>query len=163
MVARAGVTKGALYWNFEGKKELFLVLLEERVDRRVDALLERVEHAARAGAGSEFAAAVARLANAQRELVLLGHEHWSLAVRDPQVRRALAGRRRALRARLAAAIEAHRETTGREAPIAVERLATAILALAAGLAMDRMVEPGAAAGDLVDDVLRALDPPGGRS
>ncbi|MEA2349239.1 MAG: hypothetical protein QOG86_180, partial [Thermoleophilaceae bacterium] len=30
---RAGYSKGAVYWHFDGKDDLFLALLEERVDR----------------------------------------------------------------------------------------------------------------------------------
>src|SRR5207249_2637158 len=47
VAAAAGVTKGAVYWNFESKSDLFFALLEERVDRRARELMGLTEHAPR--------------------------------------------------------------------------------------------------------------------
>src|SRR5690349_19014050 len=42
---RAGLTRGAIYWNFESKEDLFLELLEERVDGPVRELMKITESA----------------------------------------------------------------------------------------------------------------------
>ena len=34
----AGLSKGTFYWQFKGKEELFLALIEERIDRPVRSL-----------------------------------------------------------------------------------------------------------------------------
>src|SRR5687767_3663360 len=47
LAAAAGLTKGAVYWNFESKEDIFFALLEERVDRRVRELIGVTEHAPR--------------------------------------------------------------------------------------------------------------------
>src|SRR4051794_40600447 len=39
IASAAGVTKGAVYWNFDSKEDLFFALMEERVDRRARELM----------------------------------------------------------------------------------------------------------------------------
>src|SRR3954471_15802841 len=46
VVAEAGLTKGAFYWNFGSKEELFLGLLEDRFDRRARGLMALTKAAA---------------------------------------------------------------------------------------------------------------------
>ena len=42
---RAELTRGAIYWNFENKQELFLALLDERIDEPARALMQLTETA----------------------------------------------------------------------------------------------------------------------
>src|SRR3954452_22437581 len=43
VVAEAGLTKGAFYWNFASKEELFLGLLEDRFDQRARGVMALTE------------------------------------------------------------------------------------------------------------------------
>jgi AcrR family transcriptional regulator len=157
VAAAAGVTKGAVYWSFGSKEELFFALLDERVDRRVRELMGLTEGASReeetAGAVGRGVAAVA---DEQRDLVLLTQEYWSLAVRDPGLRDRFVERQRELRAGLARALEARHRTTGVPLTVPADRLAAAIFALASGLALDRLVDPDAIPEDLLGETLSLL-------
>src|SRR3954447_817443 len=128
VAAAAGVTKGAVYWSFGSKEELFFALLDERVDRRVRELMGLTSAASReeetAGAVSRGVAAVA---DEQRDLVLLTQEYWSVAVRDPGLRSRFVERQRELRAGLARTLEARHRATGVPLTVPSERLAAAVL------------------------------------
>src|SRR4051812_13864279 len=50
IAAAAGVTKGAVYWNFQGKQDLFFALIDERVDQRARELMGVTEQAPRGAA-----------------------------------------------------------------------------------------------------------------
>ena len=88
LAAAAGLTKGAVYWNFESKEDVFFALIEERVDRRARELMGVTEHAPRETATAPLVSqGVTSFADEQQALVLLLQEYWSLAVRDGAARR----------------------------------------------------------------------------
>src|ERR1700680_2772908 len=70
----AGVTKGALYWHFKNKEDLFFALIAERVDRRGRELMKITVTAPR---DQETAPAVSRgtadIVDSERQLILLMH------------------------------------------------------------------------------------------
>jgi len=154
---RGGLTRGPIYWNFQSKEELFLALLEERVDRRALELIRVTETAPAdtptAGAVSE---GLVRLVREQRDLIMLLFEHWALAVRDPKLRPGFARRQSVLRKALAGALEARHATVGVPLSYPAERLAMAIIALANGLAMTALAEPGAVSDQLLGEILDLL-------
>src|SRR3954469_18602041 len=83
---RAGYSKGALYWHFGSKEELFWALLEERVERpwrEGSALLEPAP--ADRDMAPEASRRFVEMLRGERELLAIEHEYWSLAVRDPTV------------------------------------------------------------------------------
>lgn len=139
---RAGLTRGAVYWNFASKQELFLELLEQRIYGPSRALMRMPETApadeATAAAVSE---GLATLIREQAPVIMLLFEHWALAVRDPKLRRAFVTRQHALRDALASTLEARHEETGVRLTYSAQRLATAILALGHGIAMAKLVDP----------------------
>jgi AcrR family transcriptional regulator len=151
---RAGLTRGAVYWNFQSKLELFLALLEERVDRPALELMRLTETAPAdtptAGAVSQ---GLVRLVRDQGDLIMLLFEYWALAVRDPDLRPAFNERQQLLRNALARALDARHASTGVALTYPAERLATAILALANGLAMTALAEPDAVSDQLLGDIL----------
>lgn len=157
VAADAGVTKGALYWHFKNKQELFFALIEERVDRRARALMQITETAARE---QETAALVSRgitdVVTEERDLILLTHEYWSLAVRAPELLQRYVERQRSLTAALARALRARHETTGVPLSYPADLLASAIMALASGLAMDRIADPESVPTGLLGDMLTLL-------
>jgi AcrR family transcriptional regulator len=154
---RAGLTRGAIYWNFENKQDLFLALLGERIDKPARALMQLTETApadqATAAAVSE---GLARLIANQAPLVMLLFEHWAAAARDPKLRHAYNARQHELRGTLAQALEARHDTTGVPLTYPAERLATAVLALAYGIAMNKLVDSDAASDELLGEILDLL-------
>jgi AcrR family transcriptional regulator len=157
IAAAAGVTKGAVYWNFEGKEDLFLALIEERVDRRAHELIGVTESAPREVATAPLVSrGMSSLVDEQQALVRLIGEYWGLAVRDKQVRKRYVERQRALRDHLARALEARHRTTGVPLTVPAERLATAIIALTTGLAQERIADPEAAPQELLGEMLSLI-------
>ncbi len=157
VAARAGVTKGALYWNFPSKQELFFALLDERVDSRVRSLLEQFEAAS---SEEDPAAAVSRgvadVVDDERQLVLLMQEYWSLAARDPELRGRYVERQRMLRRLVAHTVEARHATTGVPLTTSPDRLATGIAALTYGLAIERVADPDTVPDDLLGELIDLL-------
>ena len=79
----AGYSTGAVYSNFKGKEDLFLTLLEERIDPRLENVYEAVEAELAAGvppleAGRRFVS----MLRAERDAFLLLVDFWGQAVRD---------------------------------------------------------------------------------
>jgi AcrR family transcriptional regulator len=153
----AGVTKGALYWNFDSKADLFFSLLEERVDQRLRVLAA----AADAIAGEEtvtplVSREISSLADEERQLHLLTHEYWALAARDPELGKRFAERQRSLRELIARSLVAHHEATSVALTHDPLELATAVLALGMGLGMDRIIDPDAVPETLFGEILQLI-------
>jgi AcrR family transcriptional regulator len=155
---RAGYSKGALYWHFPSKEEMFFALLEERIDapmRRVVELLRTAppERDMSVEANRLFVDLVSR----ERELLLLDHEYWSRAARDPRVRVRYARRRTEMRTAIGQALTARFEHLGTPIPEArPEELATAIMSLAAGLAQQKLVDPKSVPDELLGDTIALI-------
>jgi AcrR family transcriptional regulator len=154
---RAGLTRGAVYWNFKNKQELFLTLLDERIDEPARELMQLTETApsdeATAAAVSD---GLARLISDEAPLLMLLFEHWAAAARDPKLRRAFNARQRKLRDTLAHALQARHATTGVPLTYPADQLATAVLALAYGSAMNKLVDPDATPDELPGEILDLL-------
>jgi AcrR family transcriptional regulator len=154
---RAGLTRGAVYWNFDSKQDLFLALLDERVDQPARELMRLTETAeADQPTAALVSQGLARLVAEQAPLILLLFEHWAAAVRDPALREAFNERQHALRALLAHALEARHEATGVPLTYPPERLATAVVALATGLAMNKLVDTDGTPDELHGEILDLL-------
>jgi AcrR family transcriptional regulator len=154
IVSRAGLSKGALYWHFDGKEDLFFALLEERVDRPLREAIERLASAPPEQDMSLQADDVfGWLVEQQRELILLQHEYWSLAVRDSRLRQRYVERQLALRRAYARAIEARLEHRGEPKPdVPAEEIAELLIAAFVGLALDKLVDPDAFPPHLVSEL-----------
>lgn len=157
VVAAAGLTKGALYWNFKSKEELFFALVEERIDQPLRALMNRTETASEdEETAAEVSRGISHILTNEAQLVLLMNEYWSLAVRNPKLREPFVERQRSLRATLARALEARHETTGVDLTVPAEGLATAMIALGYGLALDRLADADAVPDELYGEMLGLL-------
>ena len=139
---RAGLSKGALYYNFASKEDLFLALLADRLDARLgDA----------AGAGPRaFEAFVAALERDPRWAPLF-FEFVAWSGRD-------ARRRARLRERFILPAREHtRAVVAAEAsPFSPDELATIVNALVNGLLLERLFDPEGVPGDLVTRALIVL-------
>jgi AcrR family transcriptional regulator len=155
IAAKAGVSKGTLYWNFKGKDDLFLALLEEQLDRRVEAVLALTESSpAERDMAPQASEWFGSYLSEQRDLVLLAHEYSSRAVRDPELRKIYAERRRHLRDALARALDARAKVLG--APpfdMPTEEVATAYIALGEGLSFLKLLDPDSVPDHLFGDIL----------
>jgi AcrR family transcriptional regulator len=160
----AGFSKGVLYSQFESKADLFLTLLERRIEQRAEQD-ERIvaEHAGVAGlrklleAGAADAATEAAWA---RVLV----EFRALASRDPRLNGRYAAAHARTVQRLAAAFERLCATAELEPRAPPRVMAEFILALASGATLESAANPAALPFEVLSPmVARALgftDPEG---
>src|SRR6266851_1045188 len=93
IAACAGFSTGALYSNFGGKEDLFLVLMERKIEKHSReigaAVAQRASVAERAAGGAQVWMG---MIEREPELLLLFMEFWAYGVRDPQVRPKVAAR-----------------------------------------------------------------------
>ena len=154
IVAAARLSKGTFYWHFKSKEELFLALVEERIDEPARSLMEVTRSAP---AGSATAPVVSQgltdLFTGRRELLALLQEYWAAAIRDRSIRARYRRRQDRLVRTLAAALAARHERTGVPLSVPAESLARAFVALAHGLALDAAIEPDAADPALYGEIL----------
>jgi AcrR family transcriptional regulator len=140
---RVGLTKGALYYRYKSKEDLFIALLDERCRAYLRQLDEAFADAAGPDAGWTTMAG--------RFLAVVQDEDWpklffefvSYASRSPRAKRELVERIRALRAALAGVVQRQSHEAGVELPITAERIALGISALCNGLAVERLADPAA--------------------
>jgi AcrR family transcriptional regulator len=147
-----------LYWHFQSKEDVFFALLEERIDARLRETVELLESAPpEQDMSVEASWPFAELVTAERELLLLEHEYWSQAVRDPRVRRRYVERRREMRAALGKALAVRFEHLGAaRLGTAPEETATVLLSLAAGLAQQKLIEPDTVREELLGETIAAI-------
>jgi AcrR family transcriptional regulator len=147
----AGYSKGALYWHFDSKDELFFALMDQSVDAPAHEMIELL-HAAppEQDMAPEASRRMAELVAGQRELLLLDNEYWGQAVRDPKLAARYATRREQLRAALGKALQARLEHLGAGGlEIVPDELATIVMSLTTGLAQERLIDPSAVPRELL--------------
>jgi AcrR family transcriptional regulator len=157
VAAKAGFTKGAVYAHFAAKADLFLAILERRVDRRV-----REQEAAGAvadsyveiiGQATDQWGAVMR-DDAAWSLVLL--EFWVHAARDPDLRARVAEQHRRTHESIARLVEAVRARSGERLALSDDDAATVLMAIGNGLNLDGLLFSPAPRVDLYEQTLHAL-------
>jgi AcrR family transcriptional regulator len=149
----AGFTKGAVYSAFDSKADLFMAVYEARVAERTARLeaespdsFERALH----GASKEWR----EVLREQRSWSAALMEFWVYASRDPALSERFGAAHRGWRRTVGRLIETAAAAEGRTLPMPGERLATAVLALGNGLALEALL--GDDQSDLVEVVARAL-------
>lgn len=155
VAAAAGFTKGAVYSNFGSKEGLVAALVEDRVSAYLDLGLAAVadSDATLAERARMLGDRLTAASEEQRDWHLLFLELWQRAVRTGRTDGAFVQQRRALHAAVAGAFEAHAEQAGTALPLPASSLATLLMALANGLAIERMVAPDQVPDDLMGQVL----------
>jgi AcrR family transcriptional regulator len=145
VVAAAGLSKGTFYWHFKSKDDLLFALLEERLDRPLREWMEKLESApADADMAPEASRWFIDLLQRERTVLLLEQEYWALAARDDKLRARYARRQERLRSALAKTLEARSKQLGApQFDTPAEEVATAYLALANGLALERLIDADA--------------------
>jgi AcrR family transcriptional regulator len=157
IASQAGFSTGALYSNFDGKEDLFLVLMEREIDEHAreirQAVRERASVAERATGGArQWMTMIER----EPELLLLFMEFWAYGVRDVQVRPKVAARFAQMRQLLTELIADGVREFDLELEIPAEHLAVAIDALADGIARQKLADPDAVPDDLMGRVVSLL-------
>jgi AcrR family transcriptional regulator len=153
----AGFTKGAVYSNFKSKDDLFLALLDDRMEREADAMkLELTSHGARP-AEEEFSSIL--------ELIeRMWDDDWSAlylefvlyATRNPRARAKLTASVRRQRAVTTAMLEREYERVGVQPEFSAEVAAIISIALFDGLSIGRLVDPATYTESTVREVLAFL-------
>jgi AcrR family transcriptional regulator len=157
IAAEAGFSTGALYSNFTGKEDLFLVLMEREINEHgreiSDAVRTRVSMADRATGGArQWMTMIER----EPEVLLLFMEFWAYGVRDAEVRPKVAARFAQMRELLTRLIADGVREFDLELDIPAEQLAVAIDALADGIARQKLADPDAVPDELMGRVLSLL-------
>jgi AcrR family transcriptional regulator len=141
---RAGYSKGAIYFHFSGKDDLFFALLEERIDRPLRDAIKLLESAPpQQDMAVEANRRFVELLRGQRELLLLDHEYRSQALRDSRLRARYVRREAKLRSAFARALQARLRHLGAPPAENPEQMATGLLSLVVGLAEERLIDPDA--------------------
>jgi len=155
----AGLSNGAVYYNFENKEDLFLALLDEwRAE-----LVHNVESTFSTGTSD---APQEQLQNELRQIVqtfspsrewrLLLLEFVAYAARNPKFRARFVAGRRQFKAALTNALKARIATLGVTPSLPPEHLALLLTALVNGLSVDELTEPGTVPGELLGQAASAL-------
>jgi AcrR family transcriptional regulator len=154
VAGEAGFTIGAVYSQFGGKAELFLALLEQRIEERIGQIRSVVDGS---GVAAELTAVARQWAGVLRtdlDWTLLVIEFRVHAARDP----VLAARFAELHARLLrAVVQSLTESLGLPAATPeVEDLARLLLATGPGGALARAAEGEAFRDELMEETMVAL-------
>jgi AcrR family transcriptional regulator len=153
----AGLTKGAVYSNFDKKLDLLLAVLDERMNRRFMEITEIIDTSRELPEQAEQGGRLFMEAfQEERDLYLLWLECSVQSVHDQDVREALVKLDHAIRDAVADFIAHHAEILGIELPMPATQLATALTCLADGLALERMKDPTSVPDDLFGTVLLLL-------
>ncbi|HEX4436039.1 MAG TPA: TetR/AcrR family transcriptional regulator [Solirubrobacteraceae bacterium] len=157
IASEAGFSTGALYSNFEGKEDLFLVLMEREIEEHAQeirrAVAAQVSIADRATGGArQWMTMIER----EPEALLLFMEFWAYGVRDTEMRPKVAARFAQMRQVLTTLIADGVRDFDLELAIPAEHLAIAIDALADGIARQKLADPDAVPDDLMGRVIALL-------
>jgi AcrR family transcriptional regulator len=145
ITAEAGFTRGAFYSNFKSKDELFVELLQDRVYRQYTAMAEEAQE--QPGTPRErLRWGIERVRDLQKAeggswLFRLWLECLTQAARDPEFRKLAATFWSGNRGLLAEQTRATFKELGRKAPLPAKEIATAMIALDVGLAVQHLVDP----------------------
>lgn len=138
----AGLTKGAVYSNFESKDDLITALLDVRLEQPLIEIPDLIPHE---GTTAEQAAQadqyVTSLYDREREALLLGLEFSVYLARNPDVVPRFARRYEERRAAMAAEIAQRAAEAGNDLPLPAEELTTGLFALAQGIGLERLIDP----------------------
>jgi AcrR family transcriptional regulator len=157
IASEAGFSTGALYSNFEGKEDLFLVLMEREIEEHAQEISRAVAaQASIADRATGGARQWMTMIEREPEALLLFMEFWAYGVRDARVRPKVAARFAQMRHVLTTLIADGVRDFDLELAIPAEHLAVAIDALADGIARQKLADPDAVPDDLMGRVIALL-------
>jgi AcrR family transcriptional regulator len=147
----AGLSNGAIYYNFKNKEDLFLALLDERIQDRAFSVASMLDAT---DAGTQAHDVISSI-KANRTWRLLFLEFVTYAARNPRFARQLRVQRAKMRTALSETIERQfpNRPTGDVPP---DRLSLILIALANGLAIEELTNPGSVPEDLISQATTLL-------
>ncbi len=145
VAAEAGVTKGAIYSNFDGKIDLFIAVVEEIDAAWLSVLAEVIKETA-----DDLPMMISRISDSLRdglaprdETSLITQEARGLAARDADARARLATSQRDMLTKVEGVIATLTDLAGTTPTVPVADLAAIVIATATGLSDLAMVDPEA--------------------
>jgi AcrR family transcriptional regulator len=147
----AGLTKGAVYSNFDSKEDLFEAVLDERFDKPLQQEVEAIENIE--GTQQQRAMAGARMfidaVQQERELFLLSLERRIYIARHPEHAPSLVLRYREQIGRVAEMIATQSRKWDLPLPLPAAQMAVAVEALSQGIELQRLADPDGVPDDLL--------------
>ena len=138
----AGFSRGAFYSNFDSKDELFLALIESRVQTSLAEVAQAFQQGStaleRIRSGGRF---LDSLVAKDRQWCLLYMEFWSRSARDTKLRRRFASQYEAWRSGIAHLVETQSRELGITLDTPPRELASALIALFEGYVLQRLIDP----------------------
>ena len=157
MVAEAaGYTKGAVYSNFSSKEELFLALLEDRLEDSLGSMQQVLDESAPEDRPAAFGRRRGEIAQWEPQWFLLEAEFELYAARNPEVRERVAARQRETRAVIERALRQHIEDLGLTPAYPVETLAKLIVSAGDGMSLMALNNPEVDTGELMRVMLEVM-------
>jgi AcrR family transcriptional regulator len=157
----AGLSNGAIYYNFKNKEDLFLALLDDRIQERALSVAGILSSADADAQAHDVISSI----KANRTWRLLFLEFVTYAARNPKFARRLRRQRARMRTALSETIE--RQIPDRlSGNVPPDRLSLILIALANGLAIEELTNPGSVPEDLISQattLLLGLSPEPGRN
>ena len=154
IAAAAEMTTGAVYSNFDGKADLFLAVLQEKLDPRLATMYEAARTAPLNGVGPRVGEEFTVYLKERRRWLILLIEFWAEAARDPKLRPKFAQRHAGLRAAVGEVVAERAARLDYKLPLPADHMATLLIALTNGMAVELLADPAAVPEDLY---ARALD------
>lgn len=157
VAAAAGLTKGAVYSQFESKQQLFAAAIERRYRERREGFERSLSKSSGAAdglviAGEDFA----RSLLADGDWALLFMEAWTESLRDASFRERLAGVTDEFRRELTVFLRAHVERQQLTLTAPVEEIAEMVIAMAHGFGIEHRLYPQHALVDLFLKMIAAF-------
>ena len=156
IAAEAGLTTGAIYSNFDGKGDLFLAVLEEKLDPRLELMYEAARDAPTGGVGARVGEQFAAYLKQRRRWLILLIEFWAQSARDPKLSRKFGDRHAKLRAAISEVLAERAATNGVSLVLPPGELAMLLVALTNGMAVEQLADPSGVPGDLYGKALDLL-------
>ncbi|MEX2504578.1 MAG: helix-turn-helix domain-containing protein [Egicoccus sp.] len=155
----AGYTKGAVYSNFDSKEELFLELLDRRIDTSIAAMENMLFTRPAEDRAELFTGDAPEVEIVDRDWFLLETEFLLYAARNEQVQTRVQARQRTIHDRVAELLRRHLADLGvPDDRLDADRFTRILTAVAAGLARASLADPVEAEhiGELMAEVGAAL-------
>jgi AcrR family transcriptional regulator len=154
----AGLTKGAVYSNFDSKEELFQAVIEDRLNEPMRHGAEVIDMSM--GTTEEHAMAGARVfadvVQQEREVFLLALEFEIHVARHPELAQTYLERSREQLANVADLIRERTKDSDLPLPLPVDQMAIAVEALSKGMALQRLADPDSVPDELLGRVYALL-------
>jgi AcrR family transcriptional regulator len=152
----AGFSKGVVYSQFESKADLFLALLEKRIEERAVENAELVANLAGEQAIAAMTEHFVQVARSTPEWGLLVAEFRIHAARNPELNRRYAEAHERTIGWLSSLLEDLYRRAGEELPFPPRHMAELVMAVGIGAELEQAANPDALQGPFVADLMARL-------